>query len=130
MKESNRIMKQLAELLKDPGITCMSKEQINNILTDFHMKNKLLDFVYVLNDKGKVIASSNSSGIGADFSFRPWFIEVLNGKKSYNKNLYFTHNPYTLHYSCCAGIWRKQKHFRYLTCKSKNYGHIILCLLS
>jgi methyl-accepting chemotaxis protein len=95
MKESNHIMKQLAELSKYPGITCMSKEQIPEILIDFHMKNKLLDFVYVLNDKGIVIASSNSSGIGADFSFRPWFIEVLNGKNHITK-IYIsliTHTP-------------------------------------
>jgi C4-dicarboxylate-specific signal transduction histidine kinase len=94
-KESIHIMKQLMELSKNPDITSMSKDQMSKILMNFQEKNKLLDFIYVTNDKGKVIASSNSTGIGVDFSFRPWFIEVMSGKSHITK-IYIsliTHTP-------------------------------------
>lgn len=94
-KESMRVMKQLEELSKNHEITNMSAGQMSKILAGFHEKNKLLDFVYVTNEKGKVIASSDSTGIGMDFSFRPWFIEVMSNK-THITNIYIsliTHAP-------------------------------------
>jgi len=68
------------ELAKKFDIEGMSKEQMSELLQQFKNSNKYLDFVYVLDKQGDVIASNDGSGIGTNFAFRPWFNNVMSGE--------------------------------------------------
>lgn len=78
-KESNRILGLLVDLSEKIDLNNMSKERITELLRGFMDNSQYLDFVYVTNDEGKVIASDSTKGIGLDFAFRPWFIDVMKG---------------------------------------------------
>lgn len=79
-RECNRILDMLVELAKKFDIEGMSKEQMSELLQQFKNSNKYLDFVYVLDKQGDVIASNDGSGIGTNFAFRPWFNNVMSGE--------------------------------------------------
>lgn len=79
VKESNRILGLLVDLAGKIDINKMSKEMMRDLLQGFMDNSKSLDFVYITDSQGKVIASDSSKGIGIDFAFRPWFIDVMKG---------------------------------------------------
>lgn len=78
-KESNRILNLLVDLARKIDLDSMSNERIVDLLQAFMKNSQYLDFVYVTNGEGKVIASDSTKGIGLDFAFRPWFIDVMKG---------------------------------------------------
>lgn len=79
VKESNRILGLLVDLAGKIDINKMSEEMMRDLLQGFMDNSKSLDFVYITDKQGKVIASDSSKGIGIDFAFRPWFIDVMKG---------------------------------------------------
>lgn len=96
VRESRRVLEQISELAKKPGILDMTDEDIKKDLSRFMENNKYVDFIYTTDNTGKTVASFNNPDIiGIDFSFRPWFIEVMKGKE-YTSSIYvslLTHEP-------------------------------------
>ncbi len=94
-KESKRILGLLTGLADKLDINKMSKESIKDLLQAFMDNSQYLDFVYVTDNEGKVIASDSSKGIGLEFAFRPWFIDVMKGNNHITKPYVslVTHKP-------------------------------------
>lgn len=75
--EVNRILKELVKLSKTPEI--LKRNNMQNSLANFMTNSNFLDLAYITDKEGIVIASNDSKGIGIDFAFRPWFIDVMKG---------------------------------------------------
>ena len=94
-KESNRILGLLTGLSEKLDINKISKEGLKDLLQDFMNNSQHLDFVYVTDKEGNVIASDSTKGIGLNFAFRPWFIDVMKGNNHITKPYIslVTHEP-------------------------------------
>ncbi|MCK9444745.1 MAG: methyl-accepting chemotaxis protein [Tissierellaceae bacterium] len=91
--ETKRILDLLVDMSKKQEITNMDKSK--PVLEDFMRHSEYLDFAYITDKEGTVIASNDSKGIGANFSFRPWFIDVMKGNSHITKTYIslVTHKP-------------------------------------
>ncbi|MFA5577444.1 MAG: methyl-accepting chemotaxis protein, partial [Tissierellaceae bacterium] len=69
IKESNRILNLLVDMSKKAEIVHLNNEKA--ILEGFVKQGEHLDFVYITDKEGTVVASNDSKGIGANFAFRP-----------------------------------------------------------
>lgn len=84
-EEIDKVLEGLRELAQEPEI--IEGKDMEGLLAQFMGRSKFLDLVYAIDREGKVKASDDSEGLGVDFSFRPWFADVMKG------NTHVT-NPY------------------------------------
>lgn len=66
----------------------MSNEENGKLLQDFINDNNDLDFVDIFDAVGDTIFSSDladSSMLGVNIAFRPWFKDIMNGKTPITK---------------------------------------------